>query len=564
MAGRAGAPATHAGDAERARLAEEHLLLVEDHLAAEIAAGRPAAALGRAAGDDRRPSHCASGSGGCDDGALPVWAAGRCRRGLPGGARHLRDEVGMEPGPQLRALAEGVLRHTLPRTAPPGPAARSAAPFDGPHYADADGRHVAWGAYGTGPADVLLLNPTFLPIDAYREEAHLADAIRRLAKGRRVLAFDRSGLGLSDPVAPDAPPSVAQWARDAVAVLDASGAGRVHVLANADTGMIALQLAAEHPDRVASVTAVNPYARATVGDGYPHGEPASFKDVLRGIRTPGVRPPVDVLTWIAPAVADDARFRAWWDAAGRRGASPRTAGLVHHAIVEGDVRALLPRSARRCCCSRASTAPRTTPVTAAGSPPTSPTPPWRSTPTRTACGSSATSSGCSRGSPPSSRQPLRASSGWAAGPRDTACPTGRPAPSWAARPSPGRRRWCRPCIDEINFVPRPTRRGSDEAPARIWGRGGVSHPAAGHEFRLAVRHVFGDVSQKPWVIQRFLPEVKHGDKRIILVDGEFAGAVNRVPGGGRPALQHGARWSRMLERRSSAYWFWLTTQANSP
>jgi glutathione synthase len=26
-----------------------------------------------------------------------------------------------------------------------------------------------------------------------------------------------------------------------------------------------------------------------------------------------------------------------------------------------------------------------------------------------------------------------------------------------------------------------------------------------------------------WVIQRFLPEVNHGDKRILLVDGEFAG-----------------------------------------
>jgi glutathione synthase len=35
--------------------------------------------------------------------------------------------------------------------------------------------------------------------------------------------------------------------------------------------------------------------------------------------------------------------------------------------------------------------------------------------------------------------------------------------------------------------------------------------------------------REPWVIQRFLPEVKQGDKRIILVDGEFAGAVNRVP-----------------------------------
>jgi glutathione synthase len=31
------------------------------------------------------------------------------------------------------------------------------------------------------------------------------------------------------------------------------------------------------------------------------------------------------------------------------------------------------------------------------------------------------------------------------------------------------------------------------------------------------------------VVQKFLPAVKNGDKRIILVDGEFAGAVNRVP-----------------------------------
>jgi glutathione synthase len=35
--------------------------------------------------------------------------------------------------------------------------------------------------------------------------------------------------------------------------------------------------------------------------------------------------------------------------------------------------------------------------------------------------------------------------------------------------------------------------------------------------------------REPWVVQKWLPDVKHGDKRIILVDGEFAGAVNRVP-----------------------------------
>jgi glutathione synthase len=41
--------------------------------------------------------------------------------------------------------------------------------------------------------------------------------------------------------------------------------------------------------------------------------------------------------------------------------------------------------------------------------------------------------------------------------------------------------------------------------------------------------MFSVTFKEPWVIQRFIAEVKHGDKRIILVDGEFAGAVNRVP-----------------------------------
>ena len=41
--------------------------------------------------------------------------------------------------------------------------------------------------------------------------------------------------------------------------------------------------------------------------------------------------------------------------------------------------------------------------------------------------------------------------------------------------------------------------------------------------------MFAVTFREPWVIQKFLPEVKNGDKRIILVDGEFAGAVNRVP-----------------------------------
>jgi len=65
----------------------------------------------------------------------------------------------------------------------------------------------------------------------------------------------------------------------------------------------------------------------------------------------------------------------------------------------------------------------------------------------------------------------------------------------------------------------------------LYGKGGEA------VFRLAAEDLnfgslydlFASTFREPWVVQKFLPAVKQGDKRIILVDGEFAGAVNRVP-----------------------------------
>lgn len=44
--------------------------------------------------------------------------------------------------------------------------------------------------------------------------------------------------------------------------------------------------------------------------------------------------------------------------------------------------------------------------------------------------------------------------------------------------------------------------------------------------------LFNATYREPYVLQRFLPEIEQGDKRIVLVDGEVAGAINRVPGKG--------------------------------
>src|SRR5271156_5728668 len=43
--------------------------------------------------------------------------------------------------------------------------------------------------------------------------------------------------------------------------------------------------------------------------------------------------------------------------------------------------------------------------------------------------------------------------------------------------------------------------------------------------------LFSTTFREPWVIQKFLPAVAQGDKRIILVDGEARGVINRVPSG---------------------------------
>jgi glutathione synthase len=48
----------------------------------------------------------------------------------------------------------------------------------------------------------------------------------------------------------------------------------------------------------------------------------------------------------------------------------------------------------------------------------------------------------------------------------------------------------------------------------------------------ALMEMFTLFYREPVIVQRYLPEVRQGDKRIILVDGEFAGAINRVPASG--------------------------------
>ena len=68
----------------------------------------------------------------------------------------------------------------------------------------------------------------------------------------------------------------------------------------------------------------------------------------------------------------------------------------------------------------------------------------------------------------------------------------------------------------------------------LYGNGGagVFKLAQGDSNLASLHELFSGMNREPLIMQKFLPAVTKGDKRVILVDGEPVGAINRVPAKG--------------------------------
>jgi len=68
----------------------------------------------------------------------------------------------------------------------------------------------------------------------------------------------------------------------------------------------------------------------------------------------------------------------------------------------------------------------------------------------------------------------------------------------------------------------------------LFGNGGIGvfRIREGDENLNSLLEIFGQMNREPVIVQKYLPEVRKGDKRIILVDGKPVGAINRVPAEG--------------------------------
>ena len=210
-------------------------------------------------------------------------------------------------------------------------------------YASRGDLDIAYQVLGDGPVDLVAMPGPFIPIDSIDTEPSMYRFFRRLSSFCRVIRFDHRGMGMSSRIGADKI-TPACWAEDVVAVMDAVGSERATIFGSGFTAMSALFLAGDRPERVANLVIVNGAAKALWAPDYEAGAHSSgaspFTTIL--VEPDAVEQGFDVLELVAPSVAGDRAFRAWWDAAGNRAASPSMARRSSQALVEADVRDKLP------------------------------------------------------------------------------------------------------------------------------------------------------------------------------------------------------------------------------
>ena len=207
-------------------------------------------------------------------------------------------------------------------------------------YARSGDVHLAYQVVGDGPRDLVLALDWASHLEVLWEQPFVQELLYSLAGFSRVLWFDMRGVGLSDRAlaAPGAPED---WLDDVAAVMDAAGSERASVVAHGHAAQMALVAAATHPDRIESLVLVNGFARFARADDYPAGVPAEgAAAAIEQVAETWGRGTMAAL--LGPSVAGNPGMTEWYGRLERFSASPGTALARMQAILELDVREVLP------------------------------------------------------------------------------------------------------------------------------------------------------------------------------------------------------------------------------
>ncbi len=209
-------------------------------------------------------------------------------------------------------------------------------------YARSGETTIAYQVTGEGGLDLLFLTGWITQIEHLWEEPANRRFLERLSAFGRLILFDSRGTGLSERLLDEY--TVEQEAKDALAVLDAAGSERAAVITYAQGGLVGAQLAADHPERIGALIMYASIARTSWAPDYDWAMPLEERQVLseQNIATWG-EDKGEMMKFWAPTMAEDPGLVAWFERMQRLAASPAEARVIARAMIDLDVREVLPR-----------------------------------------------------------------------------------------------------------------------------------------------------------------------------------------------------------------------------
>jgi class 3 adenylate cyclase len=209
-------------------------------------------------------------------------------------------------------------------------------------YARSEGASIAYQVIGDGPLDMLFVTGWLTQLEQLWEAPANRRFLERLATFGRLIMFDGRGTGLSERVLETY--TIEQEAQDAIAVLDAAGSERAALFTYQQGGLVGALLAAEHPERIGALVMYASIARTSWAPDYDWAMTREDREALteRNIATWGEANSDAMSAW-APSMANDPALIAWFARMQRLAASPGEARVIFRAMVDQDVRHMLPR-----------------------------------------------------------------------------------------------------------------------------------------------------------------------------------------------------------------------------
>jgi pimeloyl-ACP methyl ester carboxylesterase len=207
-------------------------------------------------------------------------------------------------------------------------------------YAKSGDVHIAYQVFGEGELDVVLVPGYTSHIELVWEHEAAARALEAIASFARLIAFDRRGSGLSDPVTEA--PTLEERMDDVRAVMDAAGSERAALIGLSEGGSMSILFAATYPDRVQALVLCGAMARSTAAPDYPWATPAEAL-IESGVELMaphwGEGSIVDIA---APSQADNPEVRGFYARMERSSVTPGMITQLVQMFLDIDVRDVVP------------------------------------------------------------------------------------------------------------------------------------------------------------------------------------------------------------------------------